>query len=685
MIYAAFADTTKNIQATARAVKDSGNDLALFGFTGVNVSAKYEASGINTEAAALAFFDSRGLTAMHVELLDGKLQARPLTQSDQPSQFSSARWNEGASVLCLSPHSRLQSGSLREIKEEAALMGQLVASFGFAEKMGLDLELDAGSTLGNLEFQLKSRGVDLSRAFEVRVSPEGTIRHKPLRVLKMESTRPLAAGASLKIEALAVAAIRDCAEEIDIFLTQVRHLHPELPVFVVTDAAGVGKISSDFILDEMVTIDLLTEDEIERGASRVSANDHGNRWSVEGIVAKFEALSRAIDWNKGAGVMLCDSDLVFTSRLPALEWQADLVLSSHQGAAHVCSSPPLHGFFNAGMLLTKDERIVARWRELFENGDGGFYEQKCLETLAEEFVTDLFPASWNWGGWRFHENLEATNRAPKILHCHLVGKWGEQGQSPSHKALRSLARSAIESVEASKRATQKILFVHYPKAAGSSMMTALHRESARLHFQVLNSWHEGANLGRDWSSDELGLIARGQLWGQDPAPRWIAHNHAQNITKANLEEFKRNGWQIFALYRPVRDRIVSGYFWGKGKFERGEGFFFDDVVNPAMSLEDHVAAIIDRGRRHFALSDGFELIDEWHEASGAGIHSAIESLLRCPPQYVAPWSNTSRSKGFEIARREGLISDELAHRISYNIDVKQWGSLGKSLGFDTSP
>lgn len=482
----------------------------------------------------------------------------------------------------------------------------------------------------------------------------------------------------MRVRAFAVAGIGECARELNVFLGQVRWFHPEKRVYVVIDEDSLGELDGRWREDEGVTVEVLSRADLEGMAARVRAKDHGERWHVGGIAAKLHGWRRALEVF-AEPVLMCDSDLTLCRRLPEHCFLADLVLSPHQGHWHKTNTSPLHGFYNAGMALARDPGIARRWEELFRSDAGGFYEQGCMDQLAGEYVTEVFPSGWNWGGWRNFENVRKSGRELVFAHTHIVGRWSETNVGPVQSSLRAVAREAVARRELAESWVRKVLFVHHPKAAGTSMMRAFRLVGRRYGWQVLDSWDYG--LERDWTREELRAMASGSLWGQVKGGRWIAHQHAMNLGREELERFGEEGWRIVSLYRDPRERLVSGYYWGQDFLARKGRFPWGNVhIRPGMSLAAHVAAVLEHARQNIEPVEGHELVDGWWPATDAGMAGLVEDCFPGAEMGEAPRLNRSPNPGWDAAVECGEIGEDLVERVEAAGCVRGWDPIAEMVG-----
>lgn len=485
-------------------------------------------------------------------------------------------------------------------------------------------------------------------------------------------TRPL------RIEAVACACGGPAAEEAGLMVETLKHFHPEWPVYLLTDAAGLATLRAhEANLPapwQEVTIEVLSEAEQERltHAAAGAARPMGDRWPMTWVAAKLETLDRAIQRYRG-GVLLADADLIVTRRLPDLEWDADLVLSDHAGSLPD-RLPERAGRYNAGMVLVRHGGIVSRWRELFGRGVGGFYEQGALEQLAREFVTDLFPSAWNWGDWRRTEDVNRSGRVPPVIHTHLHADAHRiPNRLAARQGLEATARRAIDDVRRAAKAPKRIAFVHYVKAAGSSWSAMWGQQACpRGGWQELNSFRWLGRAG-DWEPGELDLINRGKMAGM-VGDRHFVHNHAQQWPEDLVRQWHDEGWEFAALYRDVRDRLVSLYHWNRMKR------LIPGPAAGALDIESFITAFLEDPRysAEISLHPANDCIAHWAPATSEGMSALLQRLtgLEIEPVKV----NTSRSPGYAAERQAGRIPDRLAERIESDPRVKAWDAFAADRG-----
>jgi hypothetical protein len=253
------------------------------------------------------------------------------------------------------------------------------------------------------------------------------------------------------------------------------------------------------------------------------------------------------------------------------------------------STPAAHGFFNAGYLLARNTRIADRWEEMYAEGLGGFYEQKCLEQLGREFVTAWFGQDHNFAKWRW----ESPARRPITSFHH---KLKAKGNAPRIVDLSQAVRDSLRLVE--RDAPRKVAHIHCVRSWGTHFRCLLRDKVApALGWQNLVSWD--LELQREWTEPELLLLAEGKLWGQHPGGCGFVHNHTFGWTERALDAFHHHGWLTVALVRDPREVLVSLAAWALDAMKRGqpcpvwhrEGLD-NSALAAAKTLEEAVAALV---------------------------------------------------------------------------------------------
>lgn len=388
----------------------------------------------------------------------------------------------------------------------------------------------------------------------------------------------------LSAKAFCAVATVDVIDEVTMLVTTLRRHHHE-PLILVCDE-GVAERMEELALRgiEIEPITAALRARADKLSERVVSHDP--YWKPEAIALKFHALRTAI--RRHGPTHLLDADIVVNASLhTGGPWMADLVLSPFYWPDSTAPTPIAHGFQNAGYLLVRDTRIVNRWEQMYAEGLGGFYEQKCLEALGREFVTAWFGHEHNFAKWRW----ESPSRRPVASFHH---KLKSRGKAPRIVKTSEAVREAVRRMDAPR----KIAHIHCVRSWGSYLRCLIReRICPALGLQNLVSWDLG--LQREWTEAELLLLAEGKLWGQHPGGCGFVHNHTFGWTERALDAFHENGWLTVALVRDPREVLVSLASWALDAMKRGQPcpvWHREDIDNSALSaartLEEAVLVLL---------------------------------------------------------------------------------------------
>ncbi len=490
----------------------------------------------------------------------------------------------------------------------------------------------------------------------------------PVSAARLRDRRPL------RIQALACAVGgKAAAAEFLTMIESFRHFHPDVPVYVLAgvEAAKILRETEGWGMEGDV-IDEIGPDELDelQAAAKDAARPYGDLWPIHWLAAKLVALHRAIECFN-CGVLLVDVDLLCTQRLPDFGWQADLVLSEHHGPLPD-RLPAKSGIYNAGMVLCRDTAIVHRWRELFHQGVGGFYEQGALEQLAREFLTDTFPGSWNWGNWRRTEDLTESGRFPAIIHHHRHRTREIPHREEATRALDTIVDLTLHIVRTAKQHPDKIAILHHAKAAGSSLSAMFAEAAVHGGWQHLDTYRAPYDLRRDWNPAELGAIAAGDMPGQR-GHRFIVHNHACGWPADRVESMIKEGWVFVSTYRPIRDRLCSFFHWNQ------RARILTGPAAECETLDEFLRVFLSEPRYlvDFGPHPCDELVSHW-----GTIRDLPELVWNVTGMRVENrHENMSLNAGWDSACDHDEISKATKSLVSKHPAVKAWEKFAKLHGF----
>lgn len=466
----------------------------------------------------------------------------------------------------------------------------------------------------------------------------------------------------MRARAFCAVATTEVAGEAEILVRTLRRHHDE-PLVLVCDeavASRVGALGLPRIEIEPITAALLRRaEELSRRVVR-----HDPYWKAELIALKFHALRTAI--GRHGPSHLLDADIAVNGSLHAGgPWVADLVLSPFYWPDPAAATPVAHGFFNAGYLLAGDTRVVDRWEEMFATGMGGFYEQKCLDYLGREFVTAWFGHEHNFAKWRW----ESPSLRPVVsLHHKLRAKGTAPRITEMSEAVRSSDRNTA--------APRKIAHVHCVRSWGTHLR-ALFRDriNPALGLQNLVSWD--LYLDREWTEEELLLLAEGRLWGQHPGGCGFVHNHTFGWTERALDAFNENDWFTVALVRDPREVLVSLAAWSLDAMNQGrpcpvwhrEGLD-NRALASARSIKEAVLVLLNDPIYHpqWVLPPWLAKVKWIRRASPEAIRELCCEVCGLPEVPDAGERNESSSPGWKSAR----LSEGVRKLVNAHPEVRAW-------------
>ena len=141
----------------------------------------------------------------------------------------------------------------------------------------------------------------------------------------------------------------------------------------------------------------------------------GKYFSPECIYKKMEAMEHAL--KKHENTFFLDSDILIIESLQD-NFQNEIVLSPNYVDPKVSSHSKLYGFFNAGYIFCANKTFPEFWRSAFLNRSK-FFEQECLNYIAEKYDVGTFSEKHNYGWWRMKKNEKPKIKDVKSIHVHL--------------------------------------------------------------------------------------------------------------------------------------------------------------------------------------------------------------------------------------------------------------------------
>lgn len=245
--------------------------------------------------------------------------------------------------------------------------------------------------------------------------------------------------------AAAVVADEPVMKDLEAWLLTFKAFHRRTPVVVICDDITyrfVTGLIRDWGLEAVTAMPHINADTEATIKERlVYVATESSYWKIVPIWWKIYALQQAIAISKGKGALVADSDIVFCRSITET-YAADVVLSPFHWTDWGHTVIPRHGVFNAGFFMTREQRAAGVWMNLYQSGQDGFYEQKCLERFPGLFHCDYFGREHNHGIWR---NVSPDQHTASVhIHTHTPPSYNNWGIYDHAMASLDLAKHLLK-------------------------------------------------------------------------------------------------------------------------------------------------------------------------------------------------------------------------------------------------
>jgi hypothetical protein len=106
------------------------------------------------------------------------------------------------------------------------------------------------------------------------------------------------------------------------------------------------------------------------------------------------------------------------------DFRAPLTLSPHYYPRYRKRQSRAFGFYNAGLILSRDASFARWWLQVFDEQPELFADQACLNAAPKIFATEHFPEAWNVGLWRsgswYLRELSPIPADVFTVHAHII-------------------------------------------------------------------------------------------------------------------------------------------------------------------------------------------------------------------------------------------------------------------------
>jgi hypothetical protein len=215
-------------------------------------------------------------------------------------------------------------------------------------------------------------------------------------------------------------------------------------------------------------------------------------------------------------------------------------------------------------------------------------------------------------------------------------------------------------------------------------LRALFREriGPALGLQNLVSWD--LDLDREWTEEELLLLAEGSLWGQHPGGCGFVHNHTFGWTERALDAFHVKDWLTVALVRDPREVLVSLAAWSIDAMNQGrpcpvwhrEGLD-NRALASARSIKEAVLVLLNDQIYHpqWVLPPWLGKVRWIRRASPEAVEELCREVCGLSEMPNVGERNASSSPGWKSAR----LSAGVRNLVNAHPEVRAWDEFLETL------
>lgn len=212
-----------------------------------------------------------------------------------------------------------------------------------------------------------------------------------------------------------------CVHELVGLLLTLRKNHRTEPIYVLVDTATKNYIKKCLPFLENVRLVAVLDKYTNKDRKQMESEGIWSDFQMQKSVVIDQALRFSPD------TMFLDSDMLVLDAL-RVNKKYELGVSPHYIKK---SETDQHGYYNGGMLWTRNKQVPSDWREFTKTSR--FYDQASIEDLAKKYTHFEFDETYNIGWWRLLHTPETPqdvanrfwiqgptykNRTVKSVHTH---------------------------------------------------------------------------------------------------------------------------------------------------------------------------------------------------------------------------------------------------------------------------
>ena len=181
-----------------------------------------------------------------------------------------------------------------------------------------------------------------------------------------------------------------CKNELSGLLLSLAIHHPNATIYIMSDTPTKEHIMNDYI----PPLNIVWFVELDKYTHVTRADMERMGIFKEFLYSKSVIMDKALE--KETDTLFLDSDIIILDKISDINNNKKVGLSPgfiSKDKAYI------YGYYNAGMIWTKDKTMPSVWRTLIKTSR--YFEQACIEDLRSHFSYFEFGDNYNLQTWRF--------------------------------------------------------------------------------------------------------------------------------------------------------------------------------------------------------------------------------------------------------------------------------------------
>jgi hypothetical protein len=181
-----------------------------------------------------------------------------------------------------------------------------------------------------------------------------------------------------------------CKNELSGLLFSLSIHHPNATIYIMSDTPTKEYITNDYL----PKLNIVWFVELDKYTHVTRADMERMGIFKEFLYSKSVIMDKALE--KEPDTLFLDSDIIILDKVSDINNNKKVGLSPgfiSKDKAYI------YGYYNAGMIWTKDKTMPAVWRTLIKSSR--YFEQACIEDIRSHFSYFEFGDNYNLQTWRF--------------------------------------------------------------------------------------------------------------------------------------------------------------------------------------------------------------------------------------------------------------------------------------------